>query len=86
MNMSLIDKIHIYSDSNKGSVLSGLTEPVLFTSNLDKPYGYRVVCNPEKILHRKVNKSVSRDTIFSLEVKISPKLISMLKVWPLFDY
>ena len=42
-----------------GSVVNGLRQPILHSFVLDKLPGYKVVCEPETIHHKKTNISVS---------------------------
>ena len=62
LNLSTTDKNHLKCDVTDGSIVDGLRQPSLFSSILNKPSGYKVICEPETIHYKKVNKSV-RNTI-----------------------
>ena len=48
-NLSIINKIHLKCDCLDRSVLGGVRQANLFSFVLDKPSGYKVFCEPEKI-------------------------------------
>ena len=48
-NFNKISKIHLKCDVIDGSIQDGVRQPILFSSVLDKPSGYKVFCEPEKI-------------------------------------
>ena len=66
-NLNTIDKIHLKCDVNDGSVVNGIREPIFFRFFLDKPFGYKVFCEPEKIHYKKIIKSVLNAITFYLE-------------------
>ena len=47
--LSTTNKIHLKCDVIDGSILDGLTQPILFSFVLDKPAGYRIISHPETI-------------------------------------
>ena len=57
-NSSSIDKIHLKSDCIEGAVLNGVRQPKLYSSVLDTPPGYKMLCELETIHFEKLNKSV----------------------------
>ena len=57
LNSGTIHKIHLRYDAIDGSVVNGLRQPNFFTSVLDKPRGYKVFSETEKI-HFKKNKQI----------------------------
>ena len=67
VNLSSTNKIHLKCDCIDGSVVNGIREPMLFSFVLDKPSGFKVFCEPETILYKKVNKSVLNTITFYLE-------------------
>ena len=56
--LSKIDKIHLKRDVIDGSVDNGLRQPLPFSFILDTPAGYKVLCEPETVQFKKINKSV----------------------------
>ena len=50
-----------------GAVLKGARQPIFFSFVLDKPAVYKVCCEPETILCKKINKSVLNTIAFYLE-------------------
>ena len=67
VNLSSTNKIHLKCDAIDGSVVDGVRQPILYSFVLDKPSGYKVFCEPEKILYKKINKSVLNKLTFYLE-------------------
>ena len=67
LNLNTINKIHLKCDCIDGSNQDGLRQPILFSFVLDKPSGYKIVCEPETIDYKKINKSVLSDITFYLE-------------------
>ena len=67
VNLSTAKKIHLKCDVIDGSVVNGSRQPILFSFVLDKPSGYKVFCEPETILHKKINKSVLNTISFYFE-------------------
>ena len=54
-------------DCIDGSIQDGVRQPILFSFVLDKPAGYKVICEPKTILYKKINKSVFNTITFYLE-------------------
>ena len=54
-------------DLSDGSILSGLRQPILFSFVLEKPAGHKVICEPETIHYKQINKSVSNTRTVYLE-------------------
>ena len=48
-NLSGVNKIHLNSNVIDGSVLNGISQPILHSFILDKPPVYQLLCNPETI-------------------------------------
>ena len=67
MNLNTINKIHSKCDVINGSVVDGVRQPKLYSFVLDKKPGYKVFCEPETILYKKINKSVLNTITFYLE-------------------
>ena len=61
------NKIHLKCDVIGGSVVNGLKQPLLFSFVLDKPSGYKVLCEPETIHYKRINRSVLNTVKFYLE-------------------
>ena len=57
VNLSNTNKIHLKCDVIDGSIQDGVRQPILFSFVLDKPSGYKVFCEPETILYRKINQT-----------------------------
>ena len=53
LNLGTIGKIHLKCDVIDGSIMSGSTQPILFSFVLDRPSGYKVFCEPENIRYKK---------------------------------
>ena len=49
MNLSSTNKIHLKCDAIDGSVVNGDRQPILYSFVLDKPAGYKVFSEPERI-------------------------------------
>ena len=49
------------------SVVYGWRQPILYSFVFDKLPDYKVFCEPETILHRKINKSLLNTITFYLE-------------------
>ena len=62
--LGTINKIHLKFVVSNGSIMSGLGQQILFSFVLDKPAGYKIICEPETILYEKVNESVLITIIF----------------------
>ena len=54
-------------DAINGSVVEGVRQPILYSFVLDKPSGYKILCDPETIHYKKLNKSVLNTITFYLE-------------------
>ena len=67
LNLSTIDKILLKCDVIDGTIQDGVRQPILFSFDSDKPSGYKVICEPETIHHKKNNESVWKTITFSLE-------------------
>ena len=67
VNLSNTNKIHLKCDAIDGSVVNGIRQPILYSFVLDKPFGYKVFCEPETIHYKKINKSVLNTITFYLE-------------------
>ena len=67
VNLSSTNKIHLKCDVIDGTIQDGIRQPILFSFVLDKPSGYKVFCEPERIHYRKINKSVLNTITFYLE-------------------
>ena len=55
------------ADVIDGSVVDGVRHPILYSFVLDKPAGYKIFSEPEKIHYKKINKSVLNTVTFYLE-------------------
>ena len=64
LNLNIISEIHLKCDCIEGSFVNGVREPILFSFVLDKSSGYKVLCEPETILYKKVIRSVLNTTTF----------------------
>ena len=58
VNISTKNKTHLKCDVIDASVVKSVRQPILFGFVLDKPSGYKVFCEPEKI-HYKTKKICS---------------------------
>ena len=67
LKLNTIDKFHLKCDCIDGSIQDGLRQPILFSFVLGKPSSYKVFCEPETILYKKINKSILNTIIFYLE-------------------
>ena len=67
VNLSNTNKIRLKCDVIDGSVVNGIRQAILYSFLLDKPSGYKVFCEPETILYKKINKSVLNIITFYLE-------------------
>ena len=67
VNSSAKNKIHLKCDVIDGSIVDGLRQPILFSSVLDKPTGYKLFCELETKYYKKVNKSVFNTIAFYLD-------------------
>ena len=67
LNLNTIDKIHLKCDAIDGSIQDGVRQPILFSFVLDKPAGYKIFHEPERIHYKKIKKSVVNTITFYLE-------------------
>ena len=67
LNLNTSNKIHLKCDVIDGSLVNGLRQPLLFSFILDKPHGYKVLCEPETIPYKMINKSVLNTITIYLE-------------------
>ena len=67
LNLSIMDKIQLKCIIIYGSVLNGVTQPILYSFVLDEPPGYKVFCEPESIHYKKKIESVLNTITFYLE-------------------
>ena len=58
INITGIDKIHLKSDCVNGSIVNGVTEPILYSFALNSPPGYKIYKEPRIKRFKKVTKSV----------------------------
>ena len=64
LNINTVNKIHLKCDVIDGSVVDGVRQPILYSFVLDKKPGYKVFCETETILYKKINKSVLNTKTF----------------------
>ena len=55
------------ADVIDGSVVDGVRQPIIYSFVLDKPSGYKILCEPEAIHYKKMNKSILNTITFFLE-------------------
>ena len=67
VNLTSTNKVHLKFDCIDGKIQNGLKQLIFFSFVLDKPSGYKVFCEPEKIHYKKINKSVLNTLTFYLE-------------------
>ena len=67
VNLGSTNRIRLKSDVVNGSVVNGLSQPILYSFVLDKLPGYKVFSEPETIHYKKINKSVLNTVTFYLE-------------------
>ena len=53
LNLNTTNKIHLKCDCIDGSIQDGMRQPILFTFVLDKPSGYKIICEAETIHYKK---------------------------------
>ena len=58
---------HLKCDAIVGSIQNRIRQPMVFSFVLDKSSGYKVICEPETIHYKKINKSVLKTMKFYLE-------------------
>ena len=64
LNLRRINNIHLKWDVIDSSVVIALRHPLLFSFVLDKPFGYKVICQPETVYYIKLNKPVLNTLTF----------------------
>ena len=67
LNLGSTKKTHLKCDIIDGSVVNGLRQPILYSFVLDEIPGYKVICEPETIHYKKINKSDLNTITFYLE-------------------
>ena len=67
LNLGCTNKIHLKCNIIDGSVVDGIRQSILYSFVLDKKPGYKVICEPETIHFKKINKSVLNTITFYLE-------------------
>ena len=67
VNLSSTIKVHLKCDVIEVSVVDGSRQPILYGFVLDEIPGYKVFCETETILYRKINKPVLNTVTFFLE-------------------
>ena len=67
LNLSTTNKLHLNCDNIDGSVVNGLRQPILYSFVLDILPGYKLFCEPETKLFKKLNKSNLNTITFYLE-------------------
>ena len=55
VNKFTIDLVLLNGDCIIGSIVNDIRKPILFTFALDKPPGFNVTCESERIHYKKVN-------------------------------
>ena len=58
LNLITIDKIHLKSYCIDALILDGKRQPILFSFVLNKPSGYKMLCEPETKQHKKKQKNL----------------------------
>ena len=53
LNLNTKDKIHLKCDVIDGSIVDGLRQPINISLVLNKPPGYKILCEPETIHYKK---------------------------------
>ena len=56
LNSSTIDKIHLKCDVINGSLVNDIKQPKLFSFLLNRPTGYKVLCQFKTVHYMKINK------------------------------
>ena len=51
------DKVHLKCDCVDGSIVNGIQEQILFSSNLNAPPGYKIIKEPKTVLYKLINKT-----------------------------
>ena len=67
INIIGIDKIHLKCDCIQGSIVNGITEPILYSFALSSPPGHKIYKEPRVKLFKKVNKFVLSHITFYFE-------------------
>ena len=79
INITGNDKIHLKCDCINGSIVIGVTEPILFSFTLSSPPGHKIYKEPRIKLFKKINKSVLSQLTFYFKMMITNSLILMEK-------
>ena len=66
-NITGIDKVPLKCDCINGSIVNGVTEPILYSFVLSSPPGYKIYKEPRIKLFKQINKSVLSHITFYLE-------------------
>ena len=61
------DKVHLKCDCVDGSIVNGIREQILFSSNLSAPPGYKFIKEPTTVLYKLINKTRLGSIQFFLE-------------------
>ena len=61
------NEIHLKCKNIDGSVVNGIREPIQFQFLLNISSGCKIICEPQTIHYRKLNKSVLNTITFHLE-------------------
>ena len=64
LNLSILKNFHFKCDIIQGSIVNGKRQPLTFSFVLDKPFGYKVFCEPETIHHLKKISVLSTKTFY----------------------
>ena len=67
INNTGIDKLHLKCDCINGSIVDGVTEPILYSFVLSSPPCHKINKEPRIKLFKKINKSVLSHITFYLE-------------------
>ena len=67
INITGIDKIYLKSDCIQGSIVNGLSEPILLSFALSSPPGHKIYKEPRIKLFKKLNKSILSHIAFYFE-------------------
>ena len=62
-----IDEIHLKCDCIQGSIVNGVSEPILFSFALFSPPGHKIYKEPRIQLFKKINKPVLSHITFYFE-------------------
>ena len=67
LNLNTTIKIHLKCDCIDGSVVNGISQPIVYSFVLDTKPGYKIFSEPETVHYKKINKSVLKTITFYLE-------------------